>query len=75
MKIKTLNSEYIVKDNELWKNGVLYTDNIRFIGGMDTVYSIPYKGTPKVGDMLLIEYHDGATMRSIRTSMITEVEQ
>ena len=73
MKIKTLNSEYIVNGKELWRNGVLETDDIRFVGGVTKGFQGTYEGIPEPGDMLLIEYYEG-TMRSLRTSTITEVE-
>lgn len=72
MIIKTLNSEYIVKGKELWRNGELYTDDIRFIGGMYKGFAGIYDGIPEVGDMLYIEYYQDS-WRSIRTSTITEV--
>jgi predicted Holliday junction resolvase-like endonuclease len=69
--IKTLNSEYIVDNNILWKNGEVYTDDIRYIGTL--AKTVILDGLPNVGDMLYIEYYNGETMRSIRTSMVTEV--
>ena len=72
MIIKTLNSEYIVKDKELWRNGVLFTDDIRYVGGITSKTWMPYEGIPKVGDMLCVEYYQGV-LRAIRTSRVTEV--
>ena len=69
--IKTLNSEYIVDNNILWKNGEVYTDDIRYIGTL--AKTVILNGLPNVGDALYIEYYNGETMRSLRTSMVTEV--
>ena len=69
--IKTLNSEYIVDNNTLWKNGEVYTDDIRYIGTL--AKTVILDGLPNVGDALYIEYYNGETMRSIRTSMVVEV--
>jgi len=75
MIIKTLNSEYIIKGKELWRNGELFTDDIQCINRVTGKTRIWYIGIPKVGDNLLVEYYDGTTMRAIRTSTVTEVVQ
>lgn len=69
--IKTLNSTYVIDGNVLWKNGEVYTDDIRYIGTL--AKTVILDGLPNVGDMLYIEYYNGETMRSIRTSTVTEV--
>jgi hypothetical protein len=64
---------YELRGKELWRNGILHTDNIEYIGGM-TNNSHIYEGTPRVGDMLYIEYRRSEELaRSIRTSTVTEV--
>lgn len=70
MKIKTLNSEYIVNGNELWRNGELFSEDVRKVCGVAIGWQF-YDGIPKVGDMMYVEYGT----RSLRTSTITEIEQ